>query len=192
MQSTPGDLLTLAILLFTTATVILAFFSYYFNKASPKAKREFFLRKSGVPITIVFISGFVLTFTFSCFTMISCALSTIKGSGLICGNIFYWIALGITIVMSAGLYLGLRICWKIIRVKVESSDVEATRRDEPLGEKDNNKVESSDVEATREAERLSSLTGGGEVRIHGEDGKIRDSDTVKPAHDPNPPKDKKN
>jgi len=45
--------------------------------------------------------------------------------------------------------------------------------------------------AEREAKRLSSLTGGGEVRIHGEDGKIRDSDTVKPANDPNPPKDKK-
>lgn len=45
--------------------------------------------------------------------------------------------------------------------------------------------------AEREAKRLSYLTGGGEVRIHGEDGKIRDSDTVKPANDPNPPKDKK-
>ena len=32
--------------------------------------------------------------------------------------------------------------------------------------------------------------GGGEVRIHGTDGKIRDSDTIAPANDPNPPKDK--
>jgi len=46
------------------------------------------------------------------------------------------------------------------------------------------------IQAERETKRLSSLTGGGEVRIHGEDGKIRDSDTVKPANDPNPPKDK--
>lgn len=33
--------------------------------------------------------------------------------------------------------------------------------------------------------------GGGELRIHGRDGKIRDSDTVAPGNDPNPPKDKK-
>lgn len=33
--------------------------------------------------------------------------------------------------------------------------------------------------------------GGGEVRIHGRDGKIRDSDTVRPGNDPNPPRDKK-
>lgn len=31
--------------------------------------------------------------------------------------------------------------------------------------------------------------GGGEVRIHGRDGKIRDSDTVGAGHDPNPPRD---
>lgn len=34
-------------------------------------------------------------------------------------------------------------------------------------------------------------TGGGELTIHGRDGKIRDSDTVPPGHDPNPPKDAK-
>jgi len=34
-------------------------------------------------------------------------------------------------------------------------------------------------------------SGGGEVRIHGLDGKIRDSDTVRPANDPFPPKDQK-
>jgi len=45
----------------------------------------------------------------------------------------------------------------------------------------------------REAEKIAkkfSANSGGEVRIHGLDGKIRDSDTVKPAIDPNPPKDK--
>jgi hypothetical protein len=30
---------------------------------------------------------------------------------------------------------------------------------------------------------------GGEVVIHGRDGKIRDKDTIPPARDPNPPKD---
>ena len=33
--------------------------------------------------------------------------------------------------------------------------------------------------------------GGGEVRIHDKHGKIRDSDTVPPGNDPNPPKDTK-
>jgi hypothetical protein len=33
--------------------------------------------------------------------------------------------------------------------------------------------------------------GGGEVRVQGQDGKWRDSDTVAPGRDPNPPRDKK-
>lgn len=33
--------------------------------------------------------------------------------------------------------------------------------------------------------------GGGELRIHGRDGRIRDSDTVHPGNDPFPPRDKK-
>lgn len=33
--------------------------------------------------------------------------------------------------------------------------------------------------------------GGGEIVIHGEDGKIRDKDTVSPAKDPFPPRDKR-
>jgi hypothetical protein len=32
--------------------------------------------------------------------------------------------------------------------------------------------------------------GGGELRIHGRDGQIRDSDTIPPGNDPNPPRDK--
>ena len=46
-------------------------------------------------------------------------------------------------------------------------------------------------EAEKAAKQFSSNSGGGEVRIHGLDGKIRDSDTVPPANDPCPPKDKK-
>jgi len=46
-------------------------------------------------------------------------------------------------------------------------------------------------EAERMAKKFSGNSGGGEVRIHGVDGKIRDSDTVPPAKDPYPPKDKK-
>lgn len=46
-------------------------------------------------------------------------------------------------------------------------------------------------EADRIAKVFSANSGGGEVRIHGLDGKIRDSDTVPPANDPCPPKDRK-
>ncbi len=45
--------------------------------------------------------------------------------------------------------------------------------------------------AERIAKKLSAKSGGGEVRIHGLNGKIRDTDTVPPGKDPNPPKDKK-
>jgi hypothetical protein len=33
--------------------------------------------------------------------------------------------------------------------------------------------------------------GGGELQIRGRNGRIRDSDTVPPGNDPNPPRDKK-
>jgi hypothetical protein len=33
--------------------------------------------------------------------------------------------------------------------------------------------------------------GGGEVRVHGRDGRFRDSDTVAPGNDPFPPRDTK-
>jgi hypothetical protein len=33
--------------------------------------------------------------------------------------------------------------------------------------------------------------GGGELTIKGQDGRIRDSDTVRPGNDPNPPRDKR-
>ena len=33
--------------------------------------------------------------------------------------------------------------------------------------------------------------GGGEAIIHGRDGRVRDSDTVAPGNDPNPPRDKR-
>lgn len=46
-------------------------------------------------------------------------------------------------------------------------------------------------EAEADAKRFAGKSGGGEVRIHGPDGKIRDSDTVPPGHDPNPPKDRR-
>jgi len=45
-------------------------------------------------------------------------------------------------------------------------------------------------EAEKIAKQFSGNSGGGEVRIHGLDGKIRDSDTVDPGNDPNPPRDR--
>jgi len=52
-------------------------------------------------------------------------------------------------------------------------------------------VAPTQAEAERTAKDLARNSGGGEVRIHGLNGKIRDSDTVPPARDPYPPKDTK-
>jgi hypothetical protein len=45
--------------------------------------------------------------------------------------------------------------------------------------------------AEHQAKRQVGREGGGEVRIHGRDGRIRDSDTVPPGRDPFPPRDRK-
>ena len=47
------------------------------------------------------------------------------------------------------------------------------------------------AEAESAAKKFAANSGGGEVRIHGLDGRIRDSDTVPPARDPFPPRDKR-
>lgn len=47
------------------------------------------------------------------------------------------------------------------------------------------------AEAERAAKKMAGNSGGGEVRIHSPKGPIRDSDTVAPANDPYPPKDKR-
>lgn len=46
-------------------------------------------------------------------------------------------------------------------------------------------------DAERAAKKTVSDLGGGEVRVQGRDGRWRDSDTVAPGNDPNPPRDKK-
>ncbi len=46
-------------------------------------------------------------------------------------------------------------------------------------------------DAIDRAREIVTNAGGGEVRIHGRDGRLRDSDTIAPGNDPNPPKDKK-
>ena len=45
--------------------------------------------------------------------------------------------------------------------------------------------------AEKIAKKFASNSGGGEVVIHRRDGKIRDKDTIHPARDPFPPRDKK-
>lgn len=44
-------------------------------------------------------------------------------------------------------------------------------------------------EAIDRAREIVGNSGGGEIVIHGRNGQIRDSDTVSPGHDPNPPRD---
>jgi Uncharacterized protein conserved in bacteria (DUF2188) len=44
-------------------------------------------------------------------------------------------------------------------------------------------------EAVDRAREIVGNSGGGEVVIHGRDGRIRDSDTVAPGNDPDPPRD---
>lgn len=46
-------------------------------------------------------------------------------------------------------------------------------------------------DAIDRAKQIVANDGGGEVRIHGRNGRIRDSDTVPPGRDPHPPRDKK-
>ncbi|HUZ40849.1 MAG TPA: DUF2188 domain-containing protein [Acidimicrobiales bacterium] len=46
------------------------------------------------------------------------------------------------------------------------------------------------AEAIVRARQIVHNSGGGEMVIHGRDGRIRDSDTIAPGHDPFPPRDK--
>lgn len=47
------------------------------------------------------------------------------------------------------------------------------------------------AQAIARAKEIVHRAGGGEVTIHGRDGRIRGSDTVKPGNDPNPPRDRR-
>ena len=59
--------------------------------------------------------------------------------------------------------------------------------------RDGNDRASSLHETQREAERAAremlGNSGGGELKVKGEDGKIRSKDTISPGNDPNPPRD---
>ena len=64
-------------------------------------------------------------------------------------------------------------------------DVKAPRADRASTHHD------TQADAERRAKEIVRNQGGGEVRIHGRDGRIRDSDTVAPGKDPNPPRDRR-
>lgn len=51
--------------------------------------------------------------------------------------------------------------------------------------------ERTQADAAARAKKIVSNQGGGEVRIHGRDGRIRNSNTVPPGNDPFPPRDRK-
>ena len=52
-------------------------------------------------------------------------------------------------------------------------------------------VHKTQGEAEKASKRTVGNLGGGEVRIQARDGRWRDSDTVPPGKDPNPPRDRK-
>ena len=52
-------------------------------------------------------------------------------------------------------------------------------------------VENTQAAAIDRAREILGNTGGGELVIHGRRGQIRDSDTVWPGNDPNPPRDRR-
>jgi len=47
------------------------------------------------------------------------------------------------------------------------------------------------AQAIKRGREIVGNAGGAEVRIHGRDGQLRDSETARPGNDPNPPRDKK-
>ena len=59
------------------------------------------------------------------------------------------------------------------------------------GAKRASSVHGTQKEAEMKAKQVVKNLGGGEVPIQGQNGRWRDSDTVAPGNDPNPPKDKK-
>lgn len=51
-------------------------------------------------------------------------------------------------------------------------------------------LHSTQKEAEKAAKEMLKNQGGGELTIKGVDGQVRSKDTIGPANDPNPPKDK--
>lgn len=80
--------------------------------------------------------------------------------------------------------------------EAKMADRYVTKHDKGWAVKATNAKRASSVHGTQKdaekaAKRTVSNLGGGEVRIQGRDGRWRNSDTVAPGNDPNPPRDKK-
>lgn len=52
-------------------------------------------------------------------------------------------------------------------------------------------IAGTQAQAEQAAKASARRSGGGEITIHRPNGQIRDRDTIAPANDPNPPKDKR-
>lgn len=64
-------------------------------------------------------------------------------------------------------------------------NVRAPRADRASGHFD------TQQQAIDRAREIVGNSGGGEVVIHGRGGRVRDSDTIRPGNDPNPPRDRR-
>ena len=71
----------------------------------------------------------------------------------------------------------------VVRNRNGGWDVKAPRASRASAHRD------TQAAAEQRAKEIVRNLGGGEVRIHRPDGRIRDSDTVAPGNDPNPPRD---
>lgn len=75
--------------------------------------------------------------------------------------------------------------WHVVKNPKGGWDVKAA------GSKRASANEKTQSAAEKTAKKIVANAGGGEVVIHGRDGKIRDKDTVAPGRGPSPPKDKR-
>jgi hypothetical protein len=79
---------------------------------------------------------------------------------------------------------------------VPRNDRTVSKRDDGswANKKDGSERASSLHKTQREAEaaarKMLEVSGGGELKVKGEDGRIRSKDTIEPGNDPNPPRDK--
>jgi len=78
---------------------------------------------------------------------------------------------------------------RILR-KTRSGTKPGTVHKKPGGERASDHTDTQ-REAINRAREIVGNTGGGEVVIHDRNNQIRDSDTVAPGNDPNPPRDKR-
>lgn len=75
--------------------------------------------------------------------------------------------------------------------RIVSPDPKGGYRIDAPGSKRASATASTKAAAEKRAKQIVRNLGGGEVTMRGKDGRIQDSDTVKPGRDPHPPRDKR-